>query len=63
MPSRALQRLGKESRALTAPLSPPGENNECATFICNCDRAAAMCFAKAPYNPEHKKLDTDKYCK
>ncbi|XP_063272242.1 phospholipase A2 isoform X2 [Prinia subflava] len=39
------------------------KNKECAMFICNCDRAAAECFAKAPYNPENKKLDTDKYCK
>ncbi|XP_074462595.1 phospholipase A2 [Larus michahellis] len=37
-------------------------NNECEMFICNCDRAAAMCFAKAPYNPEYVKLDTKKYC-
>ncbi|NXU34767.1 PA21B Phospholipase, partial [Drymodes brunneopygia] len=39
------------------------KNKECAMFICNCDRAAAMCFSKAPYNPEYRKLDTDKYCK
>ncbi|XP_027737748.1 phospholipase A2 isoform X1 [Empidonax traillii] len=39
------------------------KNDECSMFICNCDRAAAMCFAKAPYNPEHHKLDTDEYCK
>ncbi|XP_074700438.1 phospholipase A2 [Strix aluco] len=38
------------------------KNNECAMFICNCDRTAAMCFAKAPYNPQHSKLDTKKYC-
>ncbi|XP_065502652.1 phospholipase A2 [Caloenas nicobarica] len=37
-------------------------NSECATFICNCDRTAAMCFAQAPYNPAHNKLDTKKYC-
>ncbi|XP_063207186.1 phospholipase A2 [Chroicocephalus ridibundus] len=37
-------------------------NNECEMFICNCDRTAAMCFAKAPYNPEYVKLDTKKYC-
>ncbi|NXP35067.1 PA21B Phospholipase, partial [Leiothrix lutea] len=39
------------------------KNDECATFICNCDRTAANCFAKAPYNPEYKYLDKDKYCK
>ncbi|NWV04810.1 PA21B Phospholipase, partial [Ptilonorhynchus violaceus] len=38
------------------------KNKECAMFICNCDRAAAMCFAKAPYNSQYKNLDTDKYC-
>lgn len=32
-------------------------------FICNCDRAAAMCFAKAPYDPSHYRLDKAKYCK
>ncbi|NWX71509.1 PA21B Phospholipase, partial [Alca torda] len=37
-------------------------NNECEMFICNCDRTAAMCFAKAPYNPEYIRLDTKKYC-
>ncbi|KAL2298543.1 hypothetical protein Nmel_015545 [Mimus melanotis] len=54
---------GRRSQALTAPLSPPGKNKECAMFICNCDRAAAECFAAAPYNPENKNLDTDKHCK
>ncbi|XP_074057008.1 phospholipase A2 [Macrotis lagotis] len=38
------------------------KNNECETFICNCDRNAANCFSKAPYNPENKDLDTKKYC-
>ncbi|KAM9371567.1 phospholipase A2 [Phaethornis superciliosus] len=38
------------------------KNKECEMFICNCDRAAAMCFAKAPYNPEHRNLDTAKHC-
>ncbi|NXS93612.1 PA21B Phospholipase, partial [Jacana jacana] len=38
------------------------KNNECEMFICNCDRTAAMCFAKAPYDPEHARLDIDKYC-
>ncbi|NWV00944.1 PA21B Phospholipase, partial [Upupa epops] len=39
------------------------KNNECEAFICNCDRTAAMCFAKAPYNPDNHRLDTNKYCK
>ncbi|NXO38754.1 PA21B Phospholipase, partial [Locustella ochotensis] len=39
------------------------KNKECAMFICNCDRTAAMCFAKAPYNPDYKDLDTKKHCK
>ncbi|XP_009641130.1 phospholipase A2 [Egretta garzetta] len=38
------------------------KNTECEMFICNCDRTAAMCFAKAPYNPEHSRMDTKKYC-
>ncbi|NXX79472.1 PA21B Phospholipase, partial [Urocolius indicus] len=38
------------------------KNSECAMFICNCDRTAAMCFAKAPYNSQYKALDTKKYC-
>ncbi|NWX11558.1 PA21B Phospholipase, partial [Aegotheles bennettii] len=43
-------------------ISCSSKNNECKMFICNCDRTAAMCFAKAPYNPQHKKLDSEKYC-
>ncbi|NWQ65823.1 PA21B Phospholipase, partial [Neopipo cinnamomea] len=39
------------------------ENDECSMFVCNCDRTAATCFAKAPYNPEYRELDTKKYCK
>ncbi|XP_019322831.2 phospholipase A2 [Panthera pardus] len=39
------------------------ENKPCEAFICNCDRSAAICFSKAPYNKEHKNLDTKKYCK
>uniref|UniRef100_A0A8D0U6M8 Phospholipase A2 n=1 Tax=Sus scrofa TaxID=9823 RepID=A0A8D0U6M8_PIG len=38
------------------------KNNACEAFICNCDRNAAICFSKAPYNKEHKNLDTKKYC-
>ncbi|XP_059105384.1 phospholipase A2-like isoform X2 [Peromyscus eremicus] len=26
------------------------KNNPCEAFICNCDREAAICFSKAPYN-------------
>ncbi|XP_045390633.1 phospholipase A2 [Lemur catta] len=37
-------------------------NKECPAFICNCDRSAAICFSKAPYNKENKNLDTKKYC-
>ncbi|XP_002930017.1 phospholipase A2 [Ailuropoda melanoleuca] len=39
------------------------KNGACQAFICNCDRSAAICFSKAPYNKEHKNLDTKKYCK
>ncbi|XP_072456375.1 phospholipase A2 [Notamacropus eugenii] len=38
------------------------DNNDCEAFICNCDRNAANCFSKAPYNPQHKDLDSKKYC-
>ncbi|XP_021019287.1 phospholipase A2 isoform X1 [Mus caroli] len=38
------------------------KNNECEDFICNCDREAAICFSKVPYNKEYKNLDTAKYC-
>ncbi|XP_075290999.1 phospholipase A2 [Opisthocomus hoazin] len=38
------------------------KNDDCEMFVCNCDRTAAMCFAKAPYNSEHKSLDRNKYC-
>ncbi|XP_067163429.1 phospholipase A2 [Apteryx mantelli] len=37
-------------------------NTDCEMFICNCDRVAATCFAKAPYIMAHRKLDTKKYC-
>nr|XP_012416579.1 PREDICTED: phospholipase A2 isoform X2 [Odobenus rosmarus divergens] len=39
------------------------KNKECQAFICNCDRKAAICFSKAPYNEKHKNLNTKKYCK
>ncbi|XP_030438894.1 phospholipase A2 [Gopherus evgoodei] len=34
------------------------KNDPCELFICECDRKAAICFAGAPYNPEHKNLDS-----
>ncbi|XP_049722344.1 phospholipase A2 [Elephas maximus indicus] len=37
-------------------------NEECEAVLCNCDRNAAICFSKAPYNEEHKSLDKKKYC-
>ncbi|XP_028710576.1 phospholipase A2 isoform X1 [Peromyscus leucopus] len=30
------------------------KNKPCEAFICNCDREAAICFSKAPYNKENK---------
>ena len=41
--------------------SIPGENNACEAFIFNCDRNAAICFSKVPYNKENKDLNK-KYC-
>ncbi|XP_060237277.1 phospholipase A2 isoform X2 [Meriones unguiculatus] len=38
------------------------KNKECEAFICNCDREAAICFSKVPYNKQYKDLDTKKYC-
>nr|BAB26212.1 unnamed protein product [Mus musculus] len=38
------------------------KNNKCEDFICNCDREAAICFSKVPYNKEYKNLDTGKFC-
>ncbi|KAM3940118.1 phospholipase A2 [Leptodactylus fuscus] len=32
-------------------------SDACSQFICNCDRAAAICFSKAPYNPSYKNLN------
>ncbi|KAG8504666.1 Phospholipase A2, major isoenzyme [Galemys pyrenaicus] len=39
------------------------KNNACQQFICECDRNAAICFSKAPYNKEYHNLDLKKYCK
>uniref|UniRef100_A0A3Q0SE63 Phospholipase A2 n=1 Tax=Amphilophus citrinellus TaxID=61819 RepID=A0A3Q0SE63_AMPCI len=48
----------KASRTVTC-LS---DNNPCETFICECDRNAAMCFANAQYNPENVNVPSDR-CK
>ncbi|NXJ08727.1 PA21B Phospholipase, partial [Odontophorus gujanensis] len=47
-----------ENEAITCSSS----NDECQMITCNCDRPAAMCFAKAPYAPAHHHLDKEKYC-
>ncbi|KAM9820707.1 phospholipase A2, minor isoenzyme-like [Neosynchiropus ocellatus] len=36
-----------------------GSNDDCEHFICECDRKAAECFAKAPWNPENEHLPSD----
>ncbi|XP_051888316.1 phospholipase A2, minor isoenzyme-like, partial [Pristis pectinata] len=43
-------------------VSCSNKNNPCEAAICNCDREAAICFSKAPYNPQYKNLDKDLYC-
>ncbi|KAM9329601.1 phospholipase A2 [Gastrophryne carolinensis] len=37
-------------------------SDACAQFICNCDKNAAVCFSKSPYNAAYKDLDKSKYC-
>ncbi|XP_028680189.1 phospholipase A2-like [Erpetoichthys calabaricus] len=37
-------------------------NNPCEAFICECDRQAAMCFARSDYNEENHKVPSDR-CK
>nr|P81166.1 RecName: Full=Basic phospholipase A2 nigroxin A; Short=svPLA2; AltName: Full=Phosphatidylcholine 2-acylhydrolase [Micrurus nigrocinctus] len=37
-------------------------NTKCKDFVCNCDRTAALCFAKAPYNNKNFKIDPTKGC-
>uniref|UniRef100_R4G2Z5 PLA2-Hop-6 n=1 Tax=Hoplocephalus bungaroides TaxID=83403 RepID=R4G2Z5_9SAUR len=34
----------------------------CERSVCECDAAAAKCFAKAPYNQENWNIDTKKRC-
>lgn len=37
-------------------------NDKCEAAVCECDRAAAHCFAQHPYNPEYKNLDSEVHC-
>uniref|UniRef100_A0A671U3T0 Phospholipase A2 n=1 Tax=Sparus aurata TaxID=8175 RepID=A0A671U3T0_SPAAU len=37
-------------------------NGKCQAAACECDRAAALCFARAKYNPKHHNLD-QRLCK
>ncbi|XP_060942605.1 uncharacterized protein LOC133019987 [Limanda limanda] len=36
------------------------DNGECEQFICECDRKAAECFARSPYNNDHYNLPSDR---
>uniref|UniRef100_U3FAA2 phospholipase A2 n=1 Tax=Micrurus fulvius TaxID=8637 RepID=U3FAA2_MICFL len=36
-------------------------NTKCKDFVCNCDRTAALCFAKTPYNDKNYNIDL-KHC-
>ncbi|XP_014458820.1 phospholipase A2, minor isoenzyme [Alligator mississippiensis] len=38
------------------------DNDPCEMHVCECDRAAAICFSKAKYDKAHKDLDKKKYC-
>lgn len=40
-------------------LSSSDKNNECEMFICECDRKAAECFGRSPWNPEHEHLPSE----
>merc|ERR1719357_92093 len=37
-------------------------NDKCQALVCECDRAAAHCFAQMQYNPENKNLDSKVHC-
>uniref|UniRef100_A0A8D0HD41 Phospholipase A2 n=1 Tax=Sphenodon punctatus TaxID=8508 RepID=A0A8D0HD41_SPHPU len=38
------------------------DNDTCQMHVCQCDRAAAICFSGARYIEEHKSLDKKQYC-
>ncbi|XP_030625627.1 phospholipase A2, minor isoenzyme-like [Chanos chanos] len=46
----------KASKTLTCT----SNNDACEMFICECDRKAAECFAKAGYNEENEHLPSDR---
>nr|XP_046242606.1 phospholipase A2 [Scatophagus argus] len=37
-------------------------NDKCQAAVCACDRVAAHCFARYPYNPDYKNLDHKVHC-
>nr|C0HKB9.1 RecName: Full=Basic phospholipase A2; Short=Mm-20; Short=MmipPLA2; Short=svPLA2; AltName: Full=Phosphatidylcholine 2-acylhydrolase [Micrurus mipartitus] len=39
-----------------------GNGTKCKAFVCNCDRLAALCFAKAPYNKKNYNINLNR-CK
>ncbi|XP_071338297.1 phospholipase A2, minor isoenzyme-like isoform X2 [Trachinotus anak] len=47
---------------LNEQLTCSATNNKCQAAVCECDRVAAECFARATYNPENKNLDTRVHC-
>nr|1PO8_A Chain A, Phospholipase A2 [Bungarus caeruleus]1TC8_A Chain A, phospholipase A2 isoform 1 [Bungarus caeruleus] len=36
--------------------------DKCARFVCDCDRTAAICFAKAPYNTSNVMIRSTNSC-
>uniref|UniRef100_A0A194AT46 phospholipase A2 n=1 Tax=Micrurus tener TaxID=1114301 RepID=A0A194AT46_9SAUR len=41
----------------TGNVTCKGNGTNCKAFVCNCDRTAALCFGKAPYNNNNHKID------
>ncbi|XP_026550368.1 acidic phospholipase A2-like, partial [Notechis scutatus] len=46
----------------TISFFPPDSKTGCERSVCECDAAAAKCFAKAPYNDANWNIDTEKHC-
>ncbi|XP_058473007.1 phospholipase A2-like [Solea solea] len=46
----------KENKTLTCN----SDNCKCAMFVCECDRKAAECFSRSPYNPKYKHLPEER---